>query len=112
MEEIYCYKGTVIAVRPGLGCDNWATCRRKSNGGWTAVKSKEMPRVKTRQVAEENLRRWASNKGLKSARCDGCSDKGDAYCFRYHSSLERMKALDGTLMDIRLAECENEEDYT
>lgn len=112
MEEIYCYKGTVIAVRPRLGYDNWATCRRKSNGGWTAVKSKEMPRVKTRQAAEENLRRWASNKGLKSARCDGCGDKGDSYCFRYHSSLERMKALDGTLMDIRLAECENEEDYT
>lgn len=57
MEEIYCYKGTVIAVRPGLGCDNWATCRRKSNGGWTTVKSKEMPRVKTRQAAEANLRR-------------------------------------------------------
>lgn len=108
MGQIYFYKGTMIAVRPGLGGDNWATCRRKPNGGWTAVKSKEMPRVKTRQEAENNLRRWASQKGLKPAKCDDCSDKGDAYCFRYHSSLERMKALDGTFMDIRLAECEND----
>lgn len=107
MENVYFYQGSVVAVRPGLGGNSWGSCRRKPNGSWTSVKSKNMPRVNTYAEAEKNLRLWAAEKGLQSAECSGCKDKGNAYCFRYHCPIEQISGSSGIRIDLRFPECED-----
>lgn len=95
MQRVYFYQDTVIAVRPGLGGDNWATCRRKANGAWTTVKSKEMPRVKDRKEAEINFRVWAESKHLNRADCGSCSfcHVGDGVCKHYEEALISIQVI-------------------
>lgn len=97
MQRMYFYQDTEIVVRPGLGNDNWATSRRKENGGWTTVRSKEMPRVSDRREADINFRVWAEGKHLKRADCGSCPDfrAEDGFCSCHNWQLEKIEITPG-----------------
>lgn len=84
---VYYYQNTIIAVMPGLGVDNWATCKRLPNGGWTTVKTKAMPRTKNREEAKANLIKWAEKKRLKRADCGPCDHLMQTMCLKYDEAL-------------------------
>ncbi len=69
---VYHYQDTIITVQPGIGMDNWATCKLKPSGSWGTVRSKDMPRVNSFTDAVNNLHEWAEKKQLKRADCGCC----------------------------------------
>lgn len=97
MQRMYFYQDSVIAVRPGLGGDNWATYRRKANGSWVMVNSKEMPCVNVRKEADINFRVWAESKHLHRADCGSCPfyQVDDGFCSHYEESLTSVEAIPG-----------------
>ena len=108
----YFYQGTVITVRPGLGGDNWATCKRKPNGGWTAVKSPAMPRVNDYAAAINNLRAWAAEKGLRKADCGCCWHQKGGYCRKRERKLETIQGYEGNIVNLRCPSCDEMEAKT
>lgn len=86
----YFYQNTILTVRPGIGEDNFATVRLKSNGGWAAVKSAAMPRVNEFPDALTNMHRWAQENKLAKADCDYCLDCMGGYCRKFKRELRRI----------------------
>lgn len=102
---VYYYQNTIIAVMPGLGVDNWATCKRLPNGGWTTVKTKEMPRTKNIREAEENLVKWAEKKKLKRADCDICDYLMETMCLKHNEVLEEKRISVRKKIILRCKQC-------
>lgn len=102
---IYKYQDTIIAVCPGLGDNNWATCKLKKNGSWTTVKTPAMPRIDKIDEAIENLRKWAEKKGLRQIDCDRCYYQLGDFCTKYNENLKRLNVMFFTLSHLRYEEC-------
>lgn len=85
----YFYQDTIITVRPGLGLNNYATCKLKKSGSWKTVVSPDMPRVERLDTAINNLHAWAGKKGLKKADCGCCMFCSvDGFCSEYRKKLQ------------------------
>jgi len=90
---VYEYQGIIITVRPGLGGDNFSTCKRKPNGGWTTVKTAAMPRTGDVEKAINNLHAWAEKKGLRRADCGCCYYQAGNICQKYNAVLNSLNIV-------------------
>lgn len=103
---IYEYQNTIITVRPGLGGDNYATCKLKPNGSWTAVKTPAMPRTTDMTKAINNLHNWAKQKGLRRADCGCCFHHSYNHCNKYNKALETVEVVIFGEACLRCPECD------
>ncbi len=102
----YRYQDTIITIKPGLGGDNFATCKLKSNGtSWTAVKTPAMPRTNDFCAAVNNLHDWAKKKNLEKADCGCCHNQIKGFCTKNKLRLEKIDK-DYLGLDVYLR-CEN-----
>lgn len=106
---VYEYQGTIITVRPGLGGDNWATCKLKPSGSWTTVKSSAMPRINRMDEAINNLHSWAEKKGLRRADCGCCYHQAVDSCEKYHKQLKSVEVVIYGEVPLRCPECDEHE---
>lgn len=90
---VYHYQGTYITVQPGLGGNNWATCKLKPSRSWTMVKSPDMPRTGIRYFAINSLHSWAEKKNLKRADCGCCHFQANGRCTQYDCELKIIKPV-------------------
>ena len=103
---VYEYQDTVITVRPGLGIDNWATCKLKKSGSWTMVKSPEMPKVNNMADAVNNLHTWAEKKKLRRADCGCCYFQCGEKCTKYGAKLRAVETIIYSKSHLRCKECD------
>lgn len=108
---IYEYQGTIITVRPGLGGDNWATCKLKTNGGWTTVKSPDMKRTERLDEAINNLHDWAKRKGLRRADCSCCYNQSGNKCAKHNKALKAVDVVIFGKTHLRCVGCNEFEKY-
>lgn len=90
---VYEYQDTIITVQPGLGLNNWATCKLKKSGSWTTVKSPEMPRTDKINDAINNLHKWAEKKRLRRADCGYCYYRSGDKCTKYNKVLHTVEVV-------------------
>ena len=108
---VYHYQETIITVRPGLGGDNWATCKLKPNGSWTTVKSPEIPRTDKMDEAINNLHAWAKKKKLRRADCGCCYYNNSGKCEKYNKQLKSVAVVVYGKAHLRCEECDEFEKH-
>lgn len=106
---IYHYHDTIIAVQPGLGSNNWATCKLKPSGSWTIVKSPDMPRTNEMGQAINNLHKWAEKKGLKRADCGCCYYQLENFCTKHGCKLKPVNVVIFGKTNLRCELCDEHE---